>query len=46
MCSCYVDGEKHSILKFRESFLNLDEDDCFKYLEIDKDNIVEIETKI
>ena len=36
MCGCYVNGEKHSILKFRESFLNLDEDDYFKYLEIAK----------
>jgi len=34
MCGCYVNGEKHSILKFRESFLNLEEDDYFKYLEI------------
>jgi hypothetical protein len=36
MCGCYVNGEKHAILKFRESFLNLDEDDYFKYLEIAK----------
>lgn len=36
MTGCYVTGEKHSILKFRESFLNLDEDDYFKYLEIAK----------
>jgi hypothetical protein len=36
ICGCYVNGEKHSILKFRESFLNLDEDDYFKYLEIAK----------
>lgn len=36
MCGCYVNGEKHSILKFRESFLNLDEDDYFKYSEIAK----------
>ena len=34
VCGCYVNGEKHTILKFRESFLNLDEDDYFKYLEI------------
>jgi hypothetical protein len=34
MTGCYVTGEKHSILKFRESFLNLEEDDYFKYLEI------------
>ena len=36
MCGCYVNGEKHSILKFRETFLNLDEDEYFKYLEIAK----------
>lgn len=36
MCGCYVNGEKHIILKFRESFLNLDEDEYFKYLEIAK----------
>lgn len=36
MCGCYVNGEKHPILKFRETFLNLDEDEYFKYLEIAK----------
>ena len=36
MCGCYVNGEKHVILKFRESFLNLDEDEYFKYLEVAK----------
>ncbi|PRR83468.1 DUF4317 domain-containing protein [Clostridium vincentii] len=36
MCGCYVNGEKHTILKFRESFINLDEDEYFKYLEIAK----------
>lgn len=36
MCGCYVSGEKHIILKFRETFLNLDEDEYFKYLEIAK----------
>ncbi len=36
MCGCYVNGEKHVILKFRESFLNLDDDEYFKYLEIAK----------
>lgn len=36
MCGCYVNGEKNIILNFRESFLNLDEDECFKYLEIAK----------
>lgn len=36
ICGCYVNGEKHPIFKFRESFLNLDEDEYFKYLEIAK----------
>lgn len=36
MCGCYVSAEKDIILKFRESFLNLDEDEFFKYLEIAK----------
>ena len=36
MCGCYVTGEKHSILRFRESFLNLEEEEYFKYLEIAK----------
>lgn len=36
MCGCYVNAEKDIILKFRESFLNLDEDEFFKYLEIAK----------
>ncbi|WP_066889190.1 DUF4317 domain-containing protein [Clostridium nigeriense] len=36
MCGCYVSGEKHIILKFRETFLNLDEDEYFKYLEMAK----------
>ncbi|WP_338630508.1 DUF4317 domain-containing protein [Clostridium baratii] len=36
MCGCYVNGEKNIILKFRETFLNLEEDEYFKYLEITK----------
>lgn len=36
MCGCYVNGEKHIILKFRETFLNLEEEEYFKYLEIAK----------
>lgn len=36
MCGCYVNGEKNTILKFRETFLNLDDDDYFKFLEIAK----------
>lgn len=36
MCGCYVTGEKHMLLKFRETFLNLEEEEYFKYLEIAK----------
>ena len=36
MCGCYVNGEKNIILKFTETFLNLNEDEFFKYLEIAK----------
>jgi hypothetical protein len=36
MCGCYVNAEKHIVLKFRETFLNLDDDEYFKYLEIAK----------
>ncbi|SFD39340.1 DUF4317 domain-containing protein [Clostridium uliginosum] len=36
ICGCYVNGEKHIILKFRETFLNLNDDEYFKYLEIAK----------
>lgn len=36
MCGCYVNGEKNIILNFRETFLNLEEDEYFKYLEIAK----------
>lgn len=36
ICGCYVNGEKNIIFNFRETFLNLDEDEYFKYLEITK----------
>ncbi|MGL5649311.1 MAG: DUF4317 family protein [Clostridium sp.] len=36
MCGCYVNGEKNILFNFRETFLNLDEDEYFKYLEIAK----------
>ncbi|MDD7794753.1 DUF4317 domain-containing protein [Clostridium sp. 'White wine YQ'] len=36
MCGCYVDGEKNIVLKFRETFLNLVDEEFFKYLEIAK----------
>ena len=33
---CYVNGEKNILLNFSRTFLNLDEDEFFKYLEIAK----------
>ncbi len=36
MCGCYVNSEKNIILNFRETFLNLEDDEYFKYLEIAK----------
>ncbi len=36
MCGCYVNGEKKTQLRFRETFLNLPEEEFFKYLEISK----------
>lgn len=36
MCGCYVNGEKNILLNFRETFLNLEEEEYFKYLEIAK----------
>lgn len=36
MCGCYVNGEKNIVTKFRETFLNLEEEEYHKYLEIAK----------
>ena len=36
ICGCYVNAEKHTVLTFKENFLNLDDDELFKYLEIAK----------
>ena len=36
MCGCYVNGEKDVILRFRETFLNLPDEEYYKYLEIAK----------
>lgn len=36
MCGCFVNAEKNIILEMKETFLNLDEDDFFKYLGIAK----------
>ncbi|MDT8717333.1 DUF4317 domain-containing protein [Clostridium sp. 19966] len=36
MCGCYVDAQKNMVLKIKETFLNLSEEEFFKYLEIAK----------
>ena len=36
LCGCYVNSSKEKILTFRENFLNLTDDEFFKYLEIAK----------
>ncbi len=36
LSGCFVNAEKNVILELKETFLNLDEDDYFKYLEIAK----------
>ena len=36
MCGCYVNSEKNIILNINETFLALEEDEFFKYLEIAK----------
>lgn len=34
MCGCYVNGSKEKLLTFQETFLNLEEEELYKYLEI------------
>lgn len=34
MCGCYVDGNHNKVCKFGNTFLNLEEDEFYKYLEI------------
>ena len=36
MCGCYVDGEHNKVIHIAETFLNLEEEDFFKYLDIAK----------
>ena len=36
VCGCYVDAEKNVVTTFRETFLNLDDAELHKYLEITK----------
>ena len=33
MCGCYVDAEKNKLVTFSQKFLNLEEDEFYKYLE-------------
>lgn len=34
MCGCYVDGERNRVVELQETFLNLEEEEFYKYLEI------------
>ena len=34
MCGCYVDASKEKVVTFRETFLNLEDEEFHKYLEI------------
>lgn len=36
MCGCYVDAEKHKVVNFGQTFLNLEDEEFYKYLEIAK----------
>lgn len=36
MCGCYVDADRNKVLTFGETFLNLDDEEFHKYLEIAK----------
>lgn len=36
LCGCYVDANKNKVVKLDETFLNLDDEEFYKYLEIAK----------
>ena len=36
MCGCYVNGNREQVLKFGETFLNVEDEEFYKYLEIAK----------
>lgn len=36
LCGCYVDGNKNKILTLSETFLNLEDDEFFKYLDLSR----------
>jgi len=54
MVGCYVDGNKNKVVKIDETFLNLEDDEYYKYLEIAKkalsgtigNNLLELEFPI
>ena len=40
MCGCYVDADHNKITKIGETFLNLEDEEFYKYLEIAKKVLV------
>ena len=36
LCGCYVDADRNKVVKFGQTFLNLDDEELHKYLEITK----------
>ena len=36
MAGCYVDGEKHKLCSFTQTFLNLEDEEFYKYLDVAK----------
>ena len=34
MCGCYVDANRNKVVKLSETFLNLEDDEFYKYLDI------------
>lgn len=36
MCGCYVDAEKNKVVSFGQTFLNLEDEEFYKYLELAK----------
>ena len=45
VCGCYVDGNHNKVCKFGNTFLNLEEDEFYKYLEI-ANNLLELKFPI
>ena len=51
LCGCYVDADRNKVTTFGETFLNLEDEEFFKYLEIARkvlsgtvgNNILELE---